>query len=807
MAGTSEAERPFIGRPEAVDALRRRIDAVRTGLGTLTVVEGEAGVGKSTLVAGIVEEARAKGMLVLAARAPSLENPPPLLLLRQALASARQTSGAPAAEEPRVSSIAFAPTTARAEPGFGGLGASEGGPESWMFDDRLLEPFSGGAESGAVGAPRVGAQLAAEFLEFADRTSTLVLLEDVHLADEASLRALAHLVTQLGRHPLWLLVTRLPLGNLTGPRRSLLESVERAGDPESVVVRSFTAAEAAEFVRTLEAGGSIPTEDITRWHSQSGGNPQFLEQILRRRGETEASLPASGEVAPEFAEYLARQLPQLAAPEERVLAVASVLGREFPFGLLMRASGEEEERLAEIVQELVGRGLLRERADESLEFRRDDLRGQIYAKLTDARRRLLHRKAAEALEVHAPADIATVYALARHTYLGKMDDHAVAYNRLAGEFAARSFAPLVARQHFERALECLARVKPRDPVAELEVALDLAVQLDRLGELEAAEKLLAGTLAATAEAAEVPASLRAVATVFLARIYSDQGRWEATEKATESLLAGSTAEMSPRTLLALRRLRGETLYYFGRYVESLAEHDAALALATRERDHREVALETVRRANVLGMIPERFEEAVADYRRAIRSLIEQGDNGEAAYALLFLGVVLSQHGRTPEGLEALREARELADKAHDQRRLGWSLFNIADLEREMGHLPEASGANAQAREILTKIGDRYGLVQTQIVEGKIRLQLGDLEKAEVELLEAFRLVRELNIPADEAEVVLRLAETALARGDAAGAAGRFSELRRMSVERLRPDLATDYRALEARLAEGGGAHG
>src|SRR5579863_2194373 len=104
MAGTSEAERPFIGRPEAVDALRRRIDAVQTGLGTLTVVEGEAGVGKTTLVQGILAEARGKGILVLSARAPSLENPPPLFLLRAALASARPGAG-PRSEAPVASSI------------------------------------------------------------------------------------------------------------------------------------------------------------------------------------------------------------------------------------------------------------------------------------------------------------------------------------------------------------------------------------------------------------------------------------------------------------------------------------------------------------------------------------------------------------------------------------------------------------------------------------------------------------------------------------------------------------------------------
>ncbi|HEY6238271.1 MAG TPA: tetratricopeptide repeat protein, partial [Thermoplasmata archaeon] len=447
--------------------------------------------------------------------------------------------------------------------------------------------------------------------------------------------------------------------------------------------------------------------------------------------------------------------------------------------------------------------ILRETPDEGLEFPRDDLRTQVYGRLTEARRRLLHRRAAEALEAYAPANLPTVYALARHCYLGKLDDRAVAYNRLAAEFAARSFAPLVAREHLDRAREALGRIHPRDPVAEVETALELAVQLDLLGELDAAEQLLKSTLSAVEGRPEIPPTLRAFAAVCLARIYSDQGRWEQVDRITGELFGPDATPLGPRTLLAIHRLRGEFLYFHGRYVESLREHDLAIGIARAQREDREVALETVRRANVLGMIPGRFEEAVGDYHRVIATLLERGDKGEAAYAQIYLGVVLSQHGRNEEGLEALRTAKELAEAAHDPRRLGWSMFNIADLERERGHLDIAAESNGRARELLERIGDRYGLVQTYIIEGKIRLQAGELDAAHIALLEGYRLVRELNVPADEVEVLLRLAELALARADRPQAETRLAELDRLGIERLRPDLVADYRRLRERVGPGG----
>jgi len=805
MAGTSGAERSFIGRPEAVDALRRRSDAVRFGRGGLTIIEGEAGVGKSTLVDGIIREVRAKGLQVLLARARSLENPPPLLVLREALSSARQPAPEPEGDTGGSSPIAFAPSAFRSPGGLGRFPISPDGGDPWVLDDHVLEPFAGAIEGTEDSRTRLDAQIARRFVEVARRAPTLLVLEDLHLADDASLEALAHMVPELTENAVWVIATRLPLASLSGPRRALVESIERAGAAEPVVLRPLNAGEVAEFVRLKGAGAKVAADDLTRWHSQSGGNPSFLEQLLQRHGGLSGpgSVPVGSET-PEFAEYQARQVRELSPEEERVLAVGSILGREFPFSLLLRASGEDEERLAELVQGLVSRGLWREQSDESLEFRRDDLRTQIYQGLSEARRRLLHKRAVDALESHGAVDVATVYALARHTYLAKLDDKAAGYNRLAGEFAARSFAPLVARQHFERALECYRRIPSADPVTELEVALDLAVQLDRLGELQAAERTLSDALAGAGRLPEVSPSLWSVATVFLARIFSDQGRWEEVDRITSELLQHGTEGMTPRTLLALHRLRGEFLYFYGRFPESLAEHDRALAIAQSQEDPREVALETVRRANVLGMIPGRFEEAVSDYRRAIASLIEQGDNGEAAYSQIYLGIVLSQHERVDEGLVALQEARSLAEKAHDLRRLGWSLFNIADLSQDLGRIDEAIAANAQAREILTRTGDRFGLVQTLIIEGKIRLRAGDLDRAEAELLEGYRLARELNVPADEAEVVLRLAETALARHDLAGARSRAAELVRLHIDRVRPDLSQDHERLRARLAEDGG---
>ncbi|MFI5418205.1 MAG: ATP-binding protein [Candidatus Lutacidiplasmatales archaeon] len=789
-AASASGDPPFIGRLEALDSLRRRSDAVRDGRGGFTLIEGDAGVGKSTLLNEVLAESAARGATIRYGRALATEEPPPFQLIRSALESPRYRTGSQGTETSDRVLIGFAPRVKdRSEPPVGPV------------EQQLLDAVSSTVETAGANRDRLFTAVSDHFLKLSEQAPTLLALDDIHLADDASLECIAYLAPQVENESLWIVATTLTLASLPEERRGALERLRENGRAEEITVRPMNASEVGDFVRASDPGREVGVEEVTRLHSQTAGNPSFLSLLMRterQKGHAALRPPESG-APPGLTGYLERQLPELTENEQRVLTVAAVLGRECDFPLLLRASGEEEERLAEIGDRLVSRGILVERPDERLEFARDELRRQIYERLTDTRRRLLHRRVAEAIEASGEADASTVYALARHFYLGKVDAKASSYNRLAAEFAAAAFAPNVARLHLERALECHARAAAGDLVGELEMTLELAVQLDRLGEIQPAESLLRTALAPRPPGQEISPAQRLLLRVYWARILTDMGRWGEADRITRELLQEVDATTSPRAVIALHRLRGEILYYQGRYEESLHHHDDALAHARSTHDDREVALEMVRRANVLGMIPDRLEEAIGSYEGAIESLKAQGDLGEAAFALLFLGVVLAQYGRIDEGLLELNEAMQLAERAHDLRRVGWSLFNMADLEREKGLIEPALEHNRRSREILGRIGDRFGLVQTIIIDGKLRLARGDTKAAELELLEAYRMIRELNAPADELDVLLRLAEVSLAKGDAPGARARLKELDAREVGRVRPDLSRDLARLRESL--------
>ncbi|MGI0053159.1 MAG: ATP-binding protein [Thermoplasmata archaeon] len=774
----SAAPRPFLGRPEFLTALRARRERVVRGEGAVTVLEGEPGVGKSTLITQFLAECQRAGDRVLFARAHRSADAPPLQWIREALGGRDPTR---AGEEP-----VELPGTPR---------------------DRIAELLrSLGAPSEPL-RPAGFAPLAETFFELAAGAPTVLALENLGSADALSLQFLSYLTESTGSHRLWIIVTGPPVGDLGAPARQFLESLPRSGSVDRLVLRPLLPGELAEFVRWVDPKRAVRPAELTLWFTQTSGNPLFLEQLLRASRRSTPSLwEESRDAGRPFPEFVLDRLGELPEEERRVLAMASVLGGEFPFDLLEATTGMEEERLSEILERLIERGLLAEAPFELVEFARGDLRDLVYATLPEADRRELHQRVARALESTERGDSDALFSIAHHAFFGRLDHLAVEANRKAAQLAARAASPDIARTHLERAIECHRRDDPGGRTVELELVLELAIVLDRLGALDRAEAILREALSAGAELTPPGGGSAELVPIYLARVLTDQGRWEEARTLTDELIDRVERAGSPAARLALHRLRGEIEYFRGDYPEAIRSQDRALEIARAEGDSREVALATVRRAGALAMMPDCLAEAIPSYRQASEELLRGGDRAEAAYALLSLGMTLALNGRADEGLKEIETAASLAEESSDLRQLGWALFAIADLRRGRGELASARKENARAREILGRIGDQFGLAQTHLVGGKIALAEGGIAEAEGELLEAFRLVRRLRTEHEEIEVLLRLAEVAIVRGDRALAAERVRELSGRPFDRLRPDLAGEVRRLVAAMSEGGDAH-
>lgn len=155
-------------------------------------------------------------------------------------------------------------------------------------------------------------------------------------------------------------------------------------------------------------------------------------------------------------EVITRRLDQLNGRSRQLLAIASVVGREFEFALVQRAAGLEEHEAAEAVEELVRRHLL-QAVEDRFDFTHDRVRIAAYDQLLPPRRALCHRPAAEALEeLYAGNLDPHVVALSMHHRQAQVWDKALRYLWRAGAQAVARSANREAVACFDQALAVLA---------------------------------------------------------------------------------------------------------------------------------------------------------------------------------------------------------------------------------------------------------------------------------------------------------------------------------------------------------------
>ena len=500
------AETPLFGRQAELGRLRQRLDEAIRGRGQIAAVVGEAGIGKTRLVSTLAADALSQGCRVLIGHCHESDS---ILPFGPWVDACR--SGQVSADEEILGALH---PTRRAE-------LARLLPEAGMAG---LPPTSHGALPLFEGMAQLIEQVAA--------CQPLVLvLEDLHWADEMSLRLLAFVSRRI---PGWraLLITTAREEELAGASlaRQNLEELSRAPQAMLVGLSPLSRPDTALLVRALmRVGSEAPTvaQVEERIWDMSEGNPFVAVEAMRALDETtpwdgardrrRAAPPASARdpvarpldrrrapaLPASVRDLVARRLERLSARAQQVAAVAAVIGRRFDFTLLQSASGVDERDAAEAVEEMVRHHVL-QAVGNQLDFTHHRVREVASDRLLPPRRRLLHRAVAEALEAGDAASVDPmdtlhrdrldehIEELAHHAVRGGLREKAVEYLRRAGlKAAARSALP-DARVGFEQALGVLEALPESRSTLEqaFEIRLELRPVLTLLGEVrQALERL------------------------------------------------------------------------------------------------------------------------------------------------------------------------------------------------------------------------------------------------------------------------------------------------------------------------------
>jgi predicted ATPase/DNA-binding SARP family transcriptional activator len=791
---------PLVGRGAELAELLSRVEAAVEGSGGLTLVYGEAGVGKSRLLRELAENAQWRGMRAVWGRCYELAAPPayqPLVEALRADLAALDGSALEPLWRSELSRLLPELATGEAPPPLT--------PEEEQR--RLLEAIARG------------------FLALADTAPTLVLLEDAQWMDAASLEALRYLLPRLGEAPLLVVVTARSeeLAGQPAEVMAAMESTRLAGRLELDRLGQTGTGELVQ--RALELEEPAPRFSA-RLHAETEGNPFFLvetlwtlvEEGLLYRDEAGAWSTRWDESTEDYAELplppgvaqsIERRLERLPGRLKGLLELAAVMGREVGFALWRAASGRDEGMLLAASDALCARGLLL--AADSTEpgradyvFAHDQIRRVAYRRLPPPRRRFHHRRVAEALTDLADGEPAT---LAYHWTQAEVWDRAVEYHRRAGDYAGSVYAHAEAADHYTQALEALAR---QTGFPDLDRRFELHLSREAILALEGKRTAQANDLATLETLADQLEDDRCRIEVALRHgtYYIQVGDCSTALKYLERALnlAQAIGDRG-REASGLGGL-GSVQLYMGDLAASLTHQEEALAiyrtLGDRQQEarslsacgglhllmgHHPLAQDCCERALALCRV-------TGDQQGEARSLYTLsrilGDLGDLASAREFMSQALEiaqmtgdryreayyrmELGNHNYRLGDYRIAGELIERAHmtfqqinETRGQGYALTDLGMVYRALDDHEAARDACTRGLNLLRAVGDRWGEAGCQQHLGLVFEGLGDWDSAADEYMQASILDEKIGQTVRALESRLGLARVALARGKIAEA--------------------------------------
>ncbi|WP_223290856.1 ATP-binding protein [Streptomyces avicenniae] len=453
----------LIGREHAAGVLGAEIGRAVTGRGGLVLVTGEPGIGKTSLVANAAEEARSRGVLVLGGSCWDSDNAPGYWPWVQVLRALRRADGGAAPWPPAAAALLAGGTGS----GGGEAGARPAGESFELYD--------------AVTTTLVDASHA---------RPVMVVLDDLHWADPASLRLLAFAVQHTGFERLLLVGTYRDAEMETPghPARDLLPPL--LGRATTVSLGGLAPDGVAALIE--RTAGRPPDQDAAaEVHRRTGGNPFFVEQAARlwHSGGQITAVP------PGVRDTVRRRLALLPPEVATLLKRAAVLGRGFHRQVLAVAAGLPGTEVDLLLATAVAARLVTT-PDETVEgvflFAHDLVRETLYASLDEPARRRAHASVVQALhDAPSLADRVPPSDLARHTHLAGDEitpARALGLLLAAAEDATGRMAYEEAVGHRRRAYATATAVGPRD---RLLAGVNLAVELDMIGDGAEAWRVLA----------------------------------------------------------------------------------------------------------------------------------------------------------------------------------------------------------------------------------------------------------------------------------------------------------------------------
>jgi len=787
-AADLRAETVLTGRESELLFLRRCLTDATRGQGSVVLVSGEAGLGKTRLIEEAAAIAAAHGATVLCGRASAGKDQLPYGLFPEILSGCQDDDGQDtlrtviAELAPHLWSAVFGTEKAPAKDTTPGAAPDV---RQALFVSRLAELLTSRAKGGPL----------------------LLCLEDLHHADSSSLHALNYLARRVADAAIVMVATLRPEdeADSAGHLRHLQGDLQRHSHVHQLELAPLSEEETRILVRSCFRREGFTPHLFDVLYRRSAGVPLFAVESLdfliargviyldhglwvNRRLE-EADLPDSVRAA------IRSRIEGLEEEQRELLSVAAVQGDHFDGGTVAKAISQPLTRTLKDLADLARRTRLVRADGQGFRFSHPVLSEVFYQMLPARRRRHLHLRLGYVTEQQRPGD---VEALSHHMYEAGLYDRALTYLLTAAERARKANAYREARLLLTRgrsACEALNGGAPRESV--LQVLLKLAEVEERLGDPSSSLALCEQVL----QQADPRTDRGAVAEAYnqMGWIHSRQASWADAERYLQEA-AKIYAELGDEEGVAVANVRmGNVAFERGELEAASVRFGDAKAAATQSGN---LALLGAINGNlgVVSTVRGEYVDAIVHYTEAVKAYARIRDQYGVSQTYHNLGMCHAAQQDWPRALSCYEKGEELASKLGVMDVLANILVSRAAAQIHAGQLEAAEDACMKAQVLMEQLEDQVGLAECLKVEAMTLGERGEYGRAEETLRTAMASFSAVDNQLGVAECEVELGKVKREQGDVETARQRFEESVRM-FQQL--GAGEDARRAESLLAETG----
>jgi serine/threonine protein kinase/tetratricopeptide (TPR) repeat protein len=722
---------PMVGRERELGRLMELWEQARRGRGSVVLVRGEAGIGKSLLLQALRERVAPEATLPMPLQcwprfsAGSLQ--PPSAILQQLLRLSPEGTPARHFEElvERLAALGLSEEQAHLIGLFLGLPVPPGSPVHVLAPEWRKE--------------RAFEALVELLRRMARERPLLFTVEDLQWADSLRLELLGALLGAVDKEPILVALSARPEFQPPWPARPWFHPLG---------LERLPAGASAALVKEVALGAELPAELLQELVRKTDGVPLFIEELTRmvlERGELAPSIPET------LHELLLARLDLLPSRQKALAQLCAVVERDLSLALLVKLTGRDEPGLRWALARLEGAGLLQEQPGAGgpvFQFRHVLIQEAAWQSLSRRERRRYHRHIAQVLEEHFPGVVATrPEVLAHHHAEAGEPERAIPYWAGAGQIASLKAAHPEAVRYLSMALEVL-RAQPESPQRnqqELQLLMALGLPLMqtrglRAPEVQQADDRVRQLIREQGES--MPVSELAYWEPFISYARAD---FRLRHRLARHLVGLGRSQDRPQLLALGHRMMATDFLMWGRMRVARKHIERSVACVESSVDQEQALAAryglspTVGARSVASIIFSALgePEQARRYSREAREHAERiGHPHSLAYALTYAGVTSQIRGEVQEALALADRAQELSRK-HDF----WVFLSLSGITRGwalcmLGQEEEGLALLRDAIERWRAMGLRAGMPYNFILLAEAELKRGQVRKGLSAILEA-----------------------------------------------------------------------